>query len=47
VTRGPCNQDSILMVVIAGNAPSSEFTAESMLEIEDAGAMPKTRRMRA
>ena len=41
VTRGPKNKDSILMVVIAGNSPSSEFTAESMSKIERAGVMPE------
>jgi hypothetical protein len=32
------------MVVIAGNTPSSEFTAESMREIERAGVMPERHR---
>jgi quercetin dioxygenase-like cupin family protein len=44
VTRGPKNKDSILMVVIAGNAPSSEFTVDSMNRIERAGVMPKAHR---
>jgi mannose-6-phosphate isomerase-like protein (cupin superfamily) len=44
VTRGPKNKDSILMVVIAGNTPSSEFTVESMAEIERAGVMPERHR---
>jgi mannose-6-phosphate isomerase-like protein (cupin superfamily) len=44
VSRGPKNRDSILMVVIAGNTPSSEFTAESMIEIEAAGVMPRRHR---
>jgi len=41
VTKGPKNRDSILMVVIAGDAPTSEFTLESMKEIERAGRMPR------
>ena len=40
VTRGPKNKTSILMFVIGGNAPSSEFTAESMRAIAAAGALP-------
>jgi mannose-6-phosphate isomerase-like protein (cupin superfamily) len=36
VTRGPKNKPSILMFVIGGNAPSSEFTADSMRRIEAA-----------
>jgi len=44
VTKGPKNKDSILMVVIAGNAPSSEFTVDSMKQIERAGVMPKAHR---
>lgn len=44
VTRGPRNRDSILMVVIAGDAPSSEFTVDSMKRIERAGVMPKEHR---
>jgi len=44
VTRGPKNKDSILMVVIAGDTPSSEFTVESMSEIERAGVMPERHR---
>ena len=44
VTKGPKNKDSILMVVIAGDTPSSEFTTESMREIEQAGAMPSRHR---
>jgi len=40
VTKGLKNRDSILMVVIAGDSPSSEFTTESMREIERAGVMP-------
>jgi mannose-6-phosphate isomerase-like protein (cupin superfamily) len=44
VTKGPKNKDSILMVVIAGDAPTSEFTVESMREIEHAGRMPRRHR---
>ncbi len=44
VTKGPKNKDSILMVVIAGDTPSSEFTVESMSEIERAGVMPERHR---
>jgi mannose-6-phosphate isomerase-like protein (cupin superfamily) len=44
VTKGPKNKDSILMVVIAGNTPSSEFTVESMTEIERAGVMSERHR---
>ncbi len=40
VTRGPKNKPSILMFVIGGDAPSAEFTSESMRRIEAAGAMP-------
>ena len=36
VTRGPKNMPSILMFVIGGNAPSSEFTTDSMRRIEAA-----------
>ncbi|HYT86016.1 MAG TPA: cupin domain-containing protein [Burkholderiales bacterium] len=38
VTRGPKNKYSTLMFVIGGDAPSSEFTSQSMREIEAAGA---------
>jgi mannose-6-phosphate isomerase-like protein (cupin superfamily) len=34
VTKGPKNKPSILMFVIGGNAPSSEFTADSMRRID-------------
>src|SRR6267378_3401313 len=46
VTRGSKNKPSILMFVIGGNAPSAEFTSESMREIEAAGAMPRQRKTR-
>jgi len=46
VTRGAKNKPSILMFVIGGDAPSAEFTVESMRRIESAGepAKPKRRR---
>jgi mannose-6-phosphate isomerase-like protein (cupin superfamily) len=44
VTRGPKSKYSTLMFVIGGNAPSSEFTNESMRRIEAAGAMPRRAR---
>ena len=44
VTKGPKRKQSILMFIIGGNAPSSEFTSRSMREIEDAGALPGQRR---
>ena len=37
LTKGPRNKDSILMFIIGGNAPSSEFTHESMQRLERAG----------
>jgi quercetin dioxygenase-like cupin family protein len=40
VTKGPKNKTSILMFVIGGDAPSAEFTRESMREIEEAGVLP-------
>jgi hypothetical protein len=46
VTRGPKNKPSILMFVIGGDAPSAEFTSESMRRIEAAGAMPRQRATR-
>jgi len=45
VTKGSRTEDSILMVVIAGDAPASEFTMESMREIEHAGRMPRRHRL--
>ena len=44
VTKGPKNKPSILMFVIGGDAPSAEFTSESMRRIEAAGAMPGRRK---
>ena len=40
VTKGPKNRPSILMFVIGGNAPSAEFTSESMAELERKGVWP-------
>ena len=40
VTRGPKNKYSVLMFVIGGNAPSAEFTSESMGELERQGVWP-------
>ena len=40
VTKGPKNKPSILMFVIGGNAPSAEFTRESMAELERKGVWP-------
>ena len=40
VTRGPKNKPSILMFVIGGDAPSAEFTRESMRALEAAGVLP-------
>jgi hypothetical protein len=46
VTKGPKNRPSILMFVIGGNAPTAEFTRESMREIEAADALPRPKRRR-
>ena len=43
VTRGPRARQSILMFIIGGNAPSSEFTHESMQRLERAGVWPSAR----
>ena len=40
VSKGPRNKPSILMFVIGGNAPSAEFTRESMAELEKKGVWP-------
>jgi len=45
VSKGPKNADSILMVVIAGDTPSSEFTTESMEQIEKTGVMPRRHKL--
>jgi quercetin dioxygenase-like cupin family protein len=39
VTKGPADEYSILMFVIAGDAPGAEFTAEAMQELEAAGLL--------
>ena len=44
VTRGPKNKYSVLMFVIGGDAPSAEFTAESMDELERKGVWPPKRK---
>ena len=41
VTGGAKNKYSILMFVIGGDAPSAEFTSESMDELERAGVWPE------
>lgn len=41
VTRGPKSKQSVLMFIIGGNAPSSEFTNDSTRRIEFAGALPR------
>jgi hypothetical protein len=46
VTKGPKNRPSILMFVIGGDAPTAEFTRESMREIEAAGALPQQQKKR-
>ena len=43
VTRGPKNKYSVLMFVIGGDAPSAEFTSESMDELEKKGIWPPRR----
>ena len=40
VSKGPKNKESILMFVIGGDAPSAEFTSESMDELERSGVWP-------
>lgn len=39
VTKGPADEYSILMFVIAGDAPGAEFTSEAMAELEAAGLL--------
>ena len=46
VTRGSKNRHSILMFVIGGNAPSAEFTSESMDELEQKGIGPEKQPLR-
>jgi mannose-6-phosphate isomerase-like protein (cupin superfamily) len=43
VTRGPKNKFSVLMFVIGGDAPSAEFTSESMDALERKGVWPPRR----
>jgi hypothetical protein len=43
VTRGPKNKYSVLMFVIGGDAPSAEFTSESMDDLEKKGVWPRRR----
>jgi hypothetical protein len=43
VTRGPKNKHSVLKFVIGGDAPSAEFTRESMDELERKGVWPEKR----
>jgi len=44
VTRGPKNKHATLMFVIGGDAPSAEFTSESMDELERKGVWPVRRK---
>ena len=41
VTKGPKNKRATLMFVIGGDAPSAEFTSESMDELEKKGIWPE------
>src|SRR6185369_13680174 len=43
VKKGPGGKRGVLMFVIGGNAPSAEFTSESMDELEHRGIWPKKR----
>ena len=43
VTRGPKNKHATLMFVIGGDAPSAEFTSESMETLEKKGVWPPRR----
>ena len=47
VTKGPKNQESVLMFVIGGDAPRAEFTSESMARLADAGLWPPKAGVRA
>ena len=42
--KGPGGRRAVLMFVIGGNAPSAEFTAESMDELEQKGIWPRRRK---
>jgi len=44
VTKGPKSKYSVLMFVIGGDAPSAEFTSESMDELERKGVWPPRRK---
>jgi quercetin dioxygenase-like cupin family protein len=39
ITKGPADEYSILMFVIAGDAPGAEFTTEALQELEAAGLL--------
>ncbi len=39
VTKGPADEYSILMFVIAGDAPGAEFSSEAMAELDAAGLL--------
>ncbi len=41
VTKGPKNQESVLMFVIGGNEPRAEFTRESLEELDRTGMWPE------
>ena len=43
VSKGPKNRFSVLMFVIGGDAPSAEFTSESMDQLEKRGVWPERR----
>jgi len=47
VKRGPKGKRGVLMFVIGGNAPSAEFTSESMEELEEKGIWPARKGKRA
>jgi mannose-6-phosphate isomerase-like protein (cupin superfamily) len=44
--KGPGGKRAVLMFVIGGNAPSAEFTRESMGELEEKGIWPAQRAAR-
>jgi mannose-6-phosphate isomerase-like protein (cupin superfamily) len=44
--KGPGGRRGVLMFVIGGNAPSAEFTSESMDELERKGIWPAKKRRR-
>ncbi len=44
--KGPGGRRGVLMFVIGGNAPSAEFTSESMDELEKKGIWPRRRKGR-